>query len=159
MNFKHTFTILIFSALAVAIFFHEKTNAFLIRITSNQLVNACEDRILGKIRSPSTYRRASSSVDIKRASIEEMMRYDKRLFEKSRTKISSDTELDHATKYLIKKHNGPYKRMVLISFDSQNGYGAVIRTTYMCTDVQVSKDWKGSHRSFLLNGKSYWDRF
>ncbi len=132
---------------------YNKDNApwFIPRLLSHSIINVCEDRILQRLKAPSSFHRVSSSVVKKRVDIVEYTNFQSKLFPKLSNSIGK------AEKNLIKKNGPPTQWQVFVEYDAQNGFGAVVRETALSEAVTIPNEKNFRKTDILLNGKSYFD--
>lgn len=114
-------------------------------------VGICEERLIANLKAPATYRFVDSSETREPATESDLVVHRRKVF-----KNPESAKISKAEEMLIGLHGNPEKVTVLLTYDAQNSFGALLRGYAICESVGLH-GFKPSKYDYLLNGESYFD--
>lgn len=117
------------------------------------IVRDCEDKIISRLRSPSSYKRINAEHRVRDLDESELWR---RLL--AEYGMSSDAKEDLLRKaFAVARASSvkPYEDIAVIEFDAANGFGAPIRDRWTCDETTYGVSANSSTTTaFRVNGKT-----
>jgi hypothetical protein len=111
-----------------------------------KLTSTCEEMILRRLKSPSSYKLVKSSYSKEKASLDDVIQFEK--------KFPNPIGPTLVQKQIFAR-SGAYRHRVFIEYDADNSFGASVRDLALCEDVNLGTSIDPSFYSILINGKPY----